>query len=252
MAVAISVGCSKSARSFFFTINMCNFNFSNGDGSKLPSAPSPWQVYGRVFHIGLAGWPCTPSIPPNPEVIGDHRASIFTTFHHSFLSLSLTRTLMLATTRNYTFHTANIPLWAAPCVLWSSLRLFAVLQADRDGPCWTPKRLILNNDFQTPEVDILVFMLSILRCKGVQVVLVPSCLQLLLDAGEKEAYYIILLFFNQDRSGFIPTIWQSHLKLGNLHIFPGERTVICNTGGFLIATPPAVRWGFRYYMDVCL
>ena len=101
-------------------------------------------------------------------------------------------------------------------------------------------------------LQILVFMLSILRCKGVQVVLVPSCLQLLLDAGEKEAYYIILLFFNQDRSGFIPTIWQSHLTLGNLHIFPGERTVICNTGGFLIATPPAVRWGFRYYMDVCL
>ena len=102
------------------------------------------------FHIGLAGWPCTPSIPPNPEVIGDHRASIFTTFHHSFLSLSLTRTLMLATTRNYTFHTANIPLWAAPCVLWSSLRLFAVLQADRDGPCWTPKRLIFEQWFSDP------------------------------------------------------------------------------------------------------
>lgn len=133
---------------------------------------------------------------------------------------------MVATTRNYTFHTqgwyacliilptshSELPYVSSEvvCVSLLSCRLTGMA-----GQCWTPKRLILNNDFQTHEVDILVFMLKILRCKGVQVVLVPpSCLTLLLDAGEKGSILHHI------------TIFQSR----SIRIYPDHPAVSPNTG----------------------
>ena len=248
-AVAISVGCSKSARSFFFkwgwvktaicTIPMAGLwqGFPHWVGRLALYSQHPSKSWGNRVPQRINFHHISPQFPLSLSHAHTHAC------YNQKLYISYCL-MILPTSHSELPHVSS----EVVCVSLLSCRLTGMA-----GPCWTPKRLILNNDFQTPEVDILVFMLSILRCKGVQVVLVPpSCLQLLLDAGEKEAYYIILLFFPQDRSGFIPTIWQSHLTLGNLQIFPGERTIICNTGGFLIATPPAVRWGFRYYMDVCL